>query len=64
MLAYTIRPLKSKIKHLFSMDFPGSKKCWQFRTGYANVWGAQIHKNGLRHGRTSKISGQLSPFSD
>jgi len=34
-LAYTSRSLKSKIKHLFSMDFPTSKKCWQIRTGYA-----------------------------
>jgi hypothetical protein len=37
-LTYTICPLKSKIKHLFSMDFPGSKECWQVRTGYACLY--------------------------
>jgi len=34
-LAYPIRPQKSKIKHLFSVDFPGSKGCWQVHAGYA-----------------------------
>ena len=38
MLVYIICPLKSKIKHLFSMDFPGSKKCLQVPPGYASLY--------------------------